>query len=188
MSKKSSFMRKRYFVIALFLLLIAGITLGYSALQTTLTINGKTKIDRVGWDIHFENVQVTAGSVAIGTGNQAATIDPTDATKMSYNVTLAIPGDYYEFTVDIKNAGTIDAKISEIVADKLTDAQDVYANYTVYYNGTSTAPKADDKLAAGETKTLKVRIEFDTNIEPTDLPTEATTFDLDYQMLYVQDN
>ncbi len=187
MNKKSSFLRKRYFVVALFLVLLAGITLGYSALQTTLSINGKTKIDKVGWDIHFENVNVTEGSVAIGEGNQAATIDATDKTKMSYNITLAKPGDFYEFTVDIKNAGTIDAKISEIVADKLTDAQDVYANYTVKYTD-NTIPAPDDKLAAKATKTLKVRIEFDTNIEPADLPTEGDTFDLNYKMTYVQDN
>ena len=187
MNKKSSFLKQRYFVIALFLLLVAGITLGYSALQTTLQINGSTTIDKVGWDIHFANVNVTTGSVPIGTGNQAATIDPNDSTKMSYNITLSKPGDFYEFTVDIVNDGTIDAKISEIVADSLTASQDVYANYTVKYAADNTIPAADDKLAKKTTKTLKVRLEFDTDIEPTDLPTDGDTFDLDYQMLYVQD-
>ncbi|MBR3116616.1 MAG: hypothetical protein IKF36_01925 [Bacilli bacterium] len=186
MNKKSNFLKKRSFVIALFLLLIAGITLGYSALQTQLEINGNTTIDAVGWDIHFANVNVTQGSVAIGAGNQAATIDSEDTTKMSYNITLKNPGDFYEFTVDIVNAGTIDAKISEIVADQLTAAQDVYTNYTVTYTN-NTIPAAEDKLAHGQTKTLKVRIEFDTDIDPDDLPTEGANLDLDYQILYVQD-
>ena len=179
--------RKKNNRILLLLIVVLTITIGFALLSTTLSINGTAGINSNTWNIHWDDTSVheTSGSV---TAKTPAAVTDAEKLNIGFEVEFELPGDYYEFTVDIKNAGTIDAKISEIVADKLTDAQDVYANYTVYYNGTSTAPKADDKLAAGETKTLKVRIEFDTNIEPTDLPTEATTFDLDYQMLYVQDN
>ena len=186
MKKKNSFLRKRYFVIALFLILLAGITLGYSALQTTLSINGTTNIDAVNWDIHFENLAVTSGSVAIGTGNSAAAIDANDPTKITYNITLKNPGDFYEFTVDVKNAGTIDAKLNNIVKTSLTPAQDAYTNYTVKYTD-ETIPAIGNQLAHGASKKLLVRIEFDTNIEPTDLPTEGATFDLEYKLTYVQD-
>jgi hypothetical protein len=90
-------------------LLLLGII--YAILQANLKINGTTKISSNLWDVHFENIIVTPESVAIGTGDTAATIDPTNNCKIDFEVTLSLPGDFYEFTADIVNAGTIDAMI-----------------------------------------------------------------------------
>ena len=57
---------------------------------------------------------MTNGSVSIGTGDKAAVITPNDTTEVTYEVTLAKPGDFYEFTVDAVNAGTVDAIIDEV--------------------------------------------------------------------------
>lgn len=186
MSKKSNFLRKRYFVIAIFLILLAGITLGYSALRTTLSINGTTKIDKVGWDIHFENLVINENSVPIGDGNSPATI-ASNKIRVDYNITLTTPGDFYEFEVDVKNGGTIDAKIESVSNTSLTPEQDAYTNYTIKWKDNNAVPAANDKLAAGAKRTLVVRIEFDTDIEPSDLPENGATFDLSYQQNYVQD-
>lgn len=186
--------KRKTWLVALFLVLVVGISFGYAAIQTTLTINGNTTINKVNWNIHFDNIQVTDGSVAIDTdaGDVAANISETDNTKVTYSATLVEPGDFYEFNVDVVNAGSLDALLSDIVKTELTDEQDVYTNYTVTYvsadeNINGTVPAADDTLAAGETKTLKVRVEFDTNIEASQLPSEPHTMALEYQMLYVQD-
>ena len=103
--------KKSKSVVLLLLLLILGISIGYAALTTTLNINGNTTIEKASWDIHFENLVKT-------TGSEVATVDASiDDTKtlIEYTVTLPKPGDYFEFTVDMVNNGTIDAMISEVL-------------------------------------------------------------------------
>ncbi len=179
MKKKNS----KKFVLALLVLLLLTVSVGYSALSTTLNINGTSKINNATWDVHFENIKVTSGSVS---ATKAATID-TATTTVNYNVDLTKPGDFYEFTVDVKNAGSINAKLSALpTLSGVSTKQDVYTNYTVTYKD-GTAIKADDKLASGETKTLKVKVEFDKNVANNQLPTEAQTLNLTFAMNYVQD-
>ena len=178
MKKKSN----RKFVLLVLALLLFTITVGYAALSTTLNINGTSKINNATWDVHFANLKVTSGSVS---ATKAATID--SATEIDYNVELIKPGDFYEFTVDVTNTGTIDAKLGEEpILSGVSAEQDVYTNYTVTYSD-DTAINANDKLAAGATKKLKVRVEFDRNITNSQLPTEAQTLDLKFAMNYVQD-
>lgn len=179
MKKKSG----KKVVLSLLALLLLTITVGYAALSTTLNINGTSKINNATWDVHFANLIVTSGSVS---ATKAATID--SATSIDYNVELIKPGDFYEFTVDVTNTGTIDAKLGDApILSGVSAEQDVYTNYTVTYSD-DTAIHANDKLAAGATKKLKVRVEFDReNITNSQLPTEAQTLDLKFAMNYVQD-
>ena len=178
MKKKSG----KKVVLSLLALLLLTITVGYAALSTTLNINGTSKINNATWDVHFANLTVTSGSVS---ATKAATID--SATEIDYNVELIKPGDFYEFTVDVTNTGTIDAKLGEApILSGVSAEQDVYTNYTVTYSD-NTAINANDKLAAGTTKKLKVRVEFDRNITNSQLPTEAQPLNLTFAMNYVQD-
>lgn len=180
MKKKSG----KKVVLSLLALLLLTITVGYAALSTTLNINGTSKINNATWDVHFANLEVTSGSVS---ATKAATID-SGTTAIDYNVELIKPGDFYEFTVDVTNTGTIDAKLGdEPILNGVSAEQDVYTNYTVTYSD-DTAIHANDKLAAGATKKLKVRVEFDReNITNSQLPTEAQTLNLTFAMNYVQD-
>lgn len=178
MKKKSG----KKVVLSLLALLLLTITVGYAALSTTLNINGTSKINNATWDVHFANLIVTSGSVS---ATKAATID--SATEIDYNVELIKPGDFYEFTVDVTNTGTIDAKLGAApILNGVSAEQDVYTNYTVTYSD-DTAIHANDKLAAGATKRLKVRVEFDRNITNSQLPTEAQPLNLTFAMNYVQD-
>lgn len=178
MKKKSN----RKFVLLVLALLLFTITVGYAALSTTLNINGTSKINNATWNVQFKNLTVTPGSVS---ATKAATID--SATEIDYNVELIKPGDFYEFTVDVTNTGTIDAKLGAApILSGVSAEQDVYTNYTVTYID-DTAIHANDKLAAGTTKKLKVRVEFDRNITNSQLPTEAQPLNLAFAMNYVQD-
>ena len=178
MKKKSG----KKVVLSLLALLLLTITVGYAALSTTLNINGTSKINNATWDVHFANLVVTSASVS---ATKAATID--SATEIDYNVELIKPGDFYEFTVDVTNTGTIDAKLGAApILNGVSAEQDVYTNYTVTYSD-DTAIHANDKLAAGATKKLKVRVEFDRNITNSQLPTEAQPLNLTFAMNYVQD-
>lgn len=44
-------------------ILMLCITIGYAALNSTLNINGKSNISKNNWNIHFDNVVTTNGSV-----------------------------------------------------------------------------------------------------------------------------
>ena len=170
------------FVVLLVMLLT--LTVGYSYLSASLNINGTSKIKTTTWDIHFNNVQVTDGSV---TATQAPTIAGTGLT-ITYEVDLETPGDFYEFTVDVVNGGTVDAKLSALpTLTGVSTAQDVYTNYTfTHTDGTAITTLANENINAGATKTYKVRVEFDDNITSAQLPTAAQTLTLTVGLNYEQ--
>ena len=155
-------------------------------MSTNLNINGTSNITRNTWDVHFTNLAVSNGSVSGAKVTKAATLD--DTLHISYNITLDKPGDYYEFTVDVKNFGTIDAKLSALpVLEGLTAAQDVYTNYTfTHTDGTDIV--VGEKLPVGASKNFKVRIEYDKSItDDTQLPKTDQELNLTVDMSYEQD-
>ena len=159
------------------LILILGVV--YSVLQANLQINGTTKITQNSWDVHFDSIQVTNGSVPIGTGDTGAKIDPNNPLKVDFEVTLSTPGDFYEFTVDVENDGSIDAMISTLtkslkVNNVAVETVPDYLTYSVTYEDDSEI--LEHHLLAKNTKeTLKIRLEFKTDIDVEDLPGAATT-------------
>ena len=179
--------RKRRDYLGILLLLVVGLSVGYALLRTNLTINGTSKIKGNTWDIHFANLQVTEGSVELSTGDVAAAIQ-SSTTDITYTITLNEPGDFYEFTVDAVNAGSIDGMV-ESVTSKLNDAVittlPAYLDYSVSYSdGVEILP--NQYLKAGETETYKVRIEFKKDISSSDLPTSVQTLTLDFGVAYIQ--
>ena len=161
-----------YFI--LFSLLLIGVV--YAILQANLQINGTAKIQANTWDIHFDNIQVSENSVSIGTGDSAATIDPENNCKVDFEVTLSIPGDFYEFTIDVINAGTIDGMIGTLnktlkVNNEVVSEVPDYLDYSVTYED-GVEIEENHALNAGVTETYKVRLEFKTDIE--ELPQAAT--------------
>ena len=179
--------QRRKNILVLLLVLLCSLGLGYALLRTNLTINGTSKIKGNTWDIHFENLNVTDGSVELSTGDVAAAIG-SNTTEVSYTVTLSQPGDFYEFTVDAVNAGSIDGMV-ESVTSKLNDTPittlPAYLDYSVSYSdGVAILP--NQYLKAGESETYKVRIEFKKDISSSDLPTSVQTLTLDFGVAYIQ--
>ena len=183
---------KRNRIIIALLLLITIIGIGYASLGANLQINGTTKITDASWDVRFkaDSINVTTGSVEVDTnaGGKSATIDT--LTEVSYNVNLALPGDFYEFTVVAKNAGTIDAMIDSVVS-KLgntvitNDTLPSYLKYSVTYSdGVAISP--NHLLAAGSEETIKVRLEYDKEVEADELPTTDQSLSLNFQIFYAQ--
>ena len=175
--------KRTNFSIAIIVLLIIGISIGYAALSASLNIIGGSKIKKSSWDIHFKNLHVKEGSVE---ATSPAVIKP-NKMDINYDITLAKPGDFYEFTVNVVNDGTIDAKLSaDPTLSGLTPEQKVYANYTVTYNDGTKVSKGD-KLKADTSKTLKVRVEYKKDITPEQLPSESQEVTLTFAMNYIQD-
>lgn len=173
--------KKNNYLIAILLLLLVGMGIGYAGLSTTLNISGKSTISKATWSVYFDNVQEKYGSVE-------AQLEPTiaDDTVIVFEVGLALPGDFYEFTFDVINDGTIDAMIDDVnILPQLTAAQSKYLNYTVtYQNGDEI--KANDLIAVDSSVSLKVRVEFRNDINASDLPTEEQDLELEVIMNYVQ--
>ncbi len=181
--------RKYIILVALSLLIV----IGYAALTSNIDIDGSTKIKGNSWDIHFENVVLNSGNVKIDDTDSEAIITENDNTKVTYKVSLKKPGDFYEFTVDAKNDGSIDGMVNlttsmvgfgendpvEITENNLPS----YLKYSVTYNNNSPIEKYHE-LKAGALETYKIRVEFDKELENADLPENdidlAFSFDVEY--------
>ena len=190
---------KREGQIFVLILLILGVSLGYAMLSTNLNIEGTSKIKNASWNIRFENLSVTSGSVVIDptdTTLQPATIDPSTPSKITYNIPFAEPGEFYEFTVDATNAGSIDAMVDAVSSKvKVGEGQEQeitmgtlpsYLNYSVTYSdGTPIEPK--HKLNAGTSETYKVRVEFKRDISMEQLQAASgMELKFTFQVNYVQ--
>ena len=174
--------RESAFFVLIAIVVLTGV--GYAYLTTNLNIIGSTSLSKATWDIHFENVKVKDGSVT-------ATLEPTINAKkdtVTYEVTLSTPGEFYEFTVDAKNAGTIDGMI-ESVTSKLNGSVITtlpnYLEYSVTYeDGTEIEEK--QLLKTNTKETYKVHIEYKSDVAATDLPNEDQNLSLSFSVLYKQ--
>ena len=183
MSKNKFIRKKEHTIKSAIINIILLLGIGYALIQQDLNINGTANLNNPTWDIYWNNVQVSSGSVSAST----PVIDSSETT-VSYTVTLNKPGDFYEFSVDAVNAGTIDAMIEEITSklNGVTIASlPSYLNYTVTYLDGARL-KNNQLLAAGTTETYKVRIEYKQNISANDLPTTDQSLSLDFSVRYRQ--
>lgn len=175
--------KKKYNLILLVgVLALMGV--GYAYLSTTVSFNGNAVINNASWNIYLDNVQPTAGSV---TPTATATINDAK-TEVTYEVTLVNPGDFYEFTVDAKNDGSIDGMI-ESISSKLNNKEIItlpdYLTYSIsYLNGCS--PDKNHILKSTKKETYKVRIEFKKDITADQLPTEKQNLNLNFSVVYNQ--
>ena len=176
--------------IVAFLLLLLVITVGYALLSQTLDINGTTNIKKSNWSIIWDNVQVKDGSVSGDSVTTAASITNAEKTLVEYSISLSEPGDYYEFTVDAKNEGTIDGMVN-VVSNKVYESNGTtektlpeYLTYTVAYSdGKAIEPK--HLLSAGSTEKYKVRVEFK-DVAADKLPSQNETLKFKFEVEYVQ--
>ena len=166
----------------LLFILILGLGIGYSYLNTELNINGTANINSANWSVYWNNVQVSNGSV------EATTPTISNQTTVSFDVTLAEPGDYYEFTVDAVNGGSIDAMIdtidSKLNGTTITTLPD-YLEYTVTYSD-GLVLEPNHELLANTTETYKVRVEYRTDINANQLPASDQTLSLSFTVTYRQ--
>lgn len=204
-------------LIALLIVACVGLTIGYSALSTTLSIKGTASIEGMSWRIEFQNL-----SEATLTGNASIISDPViseDKTEISsYNVNFLDPGDSVSYTFQIANNGTLNAKLSEIIRDTITcegygnsvqatkDADNVCANleYTLKYQeeeshysddyvltSTTTNVEVNDILNAGDVKNMILTLKYKS---PTDSETitepedDVSIAGLKIKLIYSQNN
>lgn len=169
-----------YIILGILLVSISSLTIVYAALSVTLNIVGNAEVVASSWDIHLDNAKVTSGSVS---GSAPAITSPTTAT---FSTALTTPGDFYEFTIDVVNDGSIDAMIDGVSkTPTLTTEQAKYLKYEVeYQNGESINTK--QLVSKNSFVRLKVRVEFRKDITASDLPTTSETLNLAFTVNYIQ--
>ena len=110
---------KRFYILFIIILILC-VSVGFSFLNASFNINGRSTISKNTWDVYFDNIQVKAGSVV-------ASVEPAVSNKTTisnFKILLAKPGDFYQFYVDVINAGSIDAMIENIIKEPdLTEEQ-----------------------------------------------------------------
>ena len=164
----------------LVIILLLFISIGFAYLSTQLDILGNTLLKANTWDVHFENVQVSDGSVT--------STDPmidTNRTSVTFSALLDKPGDFYEFTVDAVNGGTIDAMISNYTDFNLTESQKKYLETSVTYEDGEDI-KAKQQLLSGDTAVYKIKVSYKKDLSAEDLPEEVEEATFTYIVTYVQ--
>ena len=176
------------FMIAALSLVVLFMTVGFALYESSLTVHGTTTVNPATWSVHY-----ITNTYAESTNSVAATSKTITNTDVTYSVTLDKPGDFYEFTIDVINDGSFDAKLTALTMTALSAAQQKYLTYTVTYNGVDyTASQSNLNIAlpcttGSNTKTMKVRVAYVQPENSTDLPTSSVDVTLNASLDYVQD-
>ena len=149
--------KKIWLLVILFLLLIIGAVSAFLIItKDDKTATQKTKCDT---SIHFANIKEFSSSV---TATKKAEIKADDKTKLTYEVTLSKPGDFYQFNVDVVNDGSNDGIVNLIKSKmngKLISELPEYLGYSVTYNDGQEI-KEKQTLNSEDTKTYTVIITY----------------------------
>ena len=177
--------RTKALVVVVLLIVVAGLTVAFAALSTTLNINGTAYLDAAKWGIRFENLS-SPTKIGSATTTGTAKIEESKAAEITgMNVSLSIPGDKVTYTVDLVNKGTINAKIDNIEKTVLTSEQQRYLTFKVT-DKDGYEIKQGDILEKGETKKITITIEFIKDLTKEDLPKQTSTISLSYKLNFVQ--
>ena len=148
--------KSKNFVIGALLVAIMVMSVGYALLAQTLTINGTGKID-AHWDVHFLNdIAGTFEKASNSKNDGGQEILPTSSgVTATFSADLNEPGAKATYTVTIKNAGTIDARLQEIT-DLTAKNAETPAEITFSVSGVNVG----DTLKAGESAVVTVVVEW----------------------------
>ena len=183
-------MRRKNNKYLMLLALLLLVTVGYALISTTLKIVGEATVTKQEWNVYWANPEVSSGSVSTAlpdiTEDQG---DPVN-TKVVWTVDLALPGDYYEFTVDAVNNGSIDAMITAIepTVTPALPTNPEYIKYSVTY-ADGVEPAVNHLLAKNTTEKYKVRVYYDETVATRDTinnMTGDTTYTFNLGVTYGQ--
>ena len=98
------------------LVLLAGVSIAYAALSTTLNITfGKVTQNALTWNVGFTGTEATGETGGTsGTGRSCGKATITASAITLADTTLSKPGDKCTYTFTIKNSGTVGAKLNTI--------------------------------------------------------------------------
>lgn len=175
---------RRNLTIAIVIMFIA---LGFAFLSTKLDISGFYGIKSMKWKIYWKNVVVNENSVVA-----PAPVLNADSTKVTYQITLDEQTDFYEFTVDAVNDGTMDAIVSAVERSAYdstgTTKVDIpsYLEYKVTNVSDGTDLAIGQELPRRSTKKYKVRVNIKSGLSFDELPSTNSSIRLMFSVEYSQ--
>ena len=179
--------KKKTIIFVTLLIVIACLIIGYALLSTTLNILGDTSVKGNSWDIHWENIQVTEGSTTENTKEAIIT----SQTQVEFSISLDKPGDFYEFTVEAVNDGTIDGMI-DVISTNVYQSNGTTPTtlpsaitYSITYDD-DTPLERYQMLSADSYETYKIRVEYKRDIENSELITTNQTYVMKIGITYIQ--
>lgn len=163
--------KKNIMIVAL-LIAVVFMSVGYALLSTQLEIKGTSTIVDPVWDVKLMSISSTE-TEGYGT-SISATIENKFSAK--FNTEFQMPGDKVTYVINVKNEGTIDAKLNSI-----TITPDDYNDGVIIYsiNGL----EAGDELTVGESKMFTLTASYNSEIvekPTTEYLSKEITLILDY--------
>ena len=163
-------------------LAIVFMAIGFAAYTQTLNINGTANVDLASWNVHFDSTKDPVTS----SGSQTVTKTSYTGTTLAFSCSLTAPGQFCEFTIDVVNEGTFDAKLTKVTLSGISTAQAKYLTYKLYYNGATTPYTATTTVSNATTlakksgttpgrHTVKARVDYIQPSSASDLPSSAVT-------------
>ena len=176
---------KKNFVAIVLIVLLLALAVGYAAFSQTLPISGTANASG-NWDIKFvDGSETITNSIVEGTTANTAEVAG-DGKSMDVTVNLATPGDGATVTVDITNAGNVDAVIKSF---KVEGADFSTSDNVTYKNGPILVKvptvSTGDELSTGATKTFTFSVEWDPS-ETDSLGADGKTADFTITFEYEQ--
>ena len=164
--------KKQRIIIGTLCSILVGLAIGYAVLSSQLNIQGTGSV--------ISNFQILFTKIEEGTMNGAKTIQKeiVGDTTANFIIDLKSPGSTGEYIITVENRGTIDAYVKDIkgvVDSNKKEPKDIQFSID--------GLKVNDKLKARETKTFKVKVNWDNNA--TTIP--ETSKDLSLTIDFVQD-
>lgn len=177
-TKRMRYSRKRVFLGLFLFLVLLGLGIGYAFVTTKLSIEGVANVKDAKWDIHFTNYELMDGSIA--PISQPRVYD----TSVSFSAKLNNPGDFYGFTIDVVNNGTINAALDSIsITPSFNDV--TYIDSSITYDD-NTPIQTNDLLKSGVVKKIKVYYEYKDELDDDEYPVTDQSYDVTIQLNYIQ--
>ena len=168
------------------LMLVLAISIGYAALTTVLKINSSISVTKAEFLIHFDNVGTVPHKATV---TEEAHITNEAKTEISFAATMDLDN-YYRFTTDIVNEGSIPGKIKSIELNGLTESQKKFIHYSVKYTESNKVMAIGDYFGphSGKNITVEVLYKLADDIENDELPTDDMTFDCTFIITFENGN
>lgn len=179
--KRSAIKKRLTVLVAVFFVMFVGI--GYAYVKRTLNINNNTKISNLSWNLHLDSLDVATGSVT----PLSQTVISQDNMSITSNLEFKNDGEFYEYTVDVVNDGSINAMIESVEGLTLTNEQSKYFDYSATW-ADGTAILENQQLPGGTREKIKVRISLKDNLTINDLPSESVDVKFTLKLNYIQAN
>lgn len=182
---KTKQQNKKRFILVLLIVLILAIAVGYAAFSDTLTISG-TANAKGTFDLEFQNAAIVSGTAQgvklTGTGDVTSITPSADNDTLTVKVVdIAYPGAGVQFHTDIKNVGTIPAKIKRVNTTGLNNS-----NRAIKITGLDAITTGHPVIQPNGVCSLDFAVVWDANTDLADATNgDSVTFSLEIE--YEQD-